>query len=78
VNGQQKYSGMTLVTAETYPKFGIYRAEQATEDKTYCPSNQVFSGPAVPSGNADVYNSWVYRVMISDTSMDEVSEAAGL
>jgi len=78
VNGQQQYGGMTLVTGETYPKFGIYRGEQATEDKTYCPSNGVFTGPAAPAGSAGIYNSWVYMVMISDASMDEVKEAAGL
>lgn len=54
--------GLQLWTRETYPKVGIHRGEKGDHD----------------DGSTNVFDSWVYRVQISDASLDEVSAASGL
>ncbi|KAI5783649.1 hypothetical protein EDC01DRAFT_618727 [Geopyxis carbonaria] len=63
-NGKTRLTGLTLLSDGTCsPKFGMYRAEQ----------------PASEKGNkaAHSFDSYVYRVMISDKSMAEVRAASG-
>ncbi|KAI5778633.1 hypothetical protein EDC01DRAFT_340133 [Geopyxis carbonaria] len=60
-NGEKRLSDVYLFTGPTSPKFGMYRAE--------------LNGSGDESSHR--FDSWVYRVMISDKSLDEVAEAAG-
>ncbi|KZV94901.1 hypothetical protein EXIGLDRAFT_834727 [Exidia glandulosa HHB12029] len=63
-NGKDRLENVYLLTGRTYPKIGIYRGEAAQGDE---------------SNAADhTFNSYVYRVQISDSSLDEIAEAAGL
>lgn len=71
-------NNIAMWTGETNPKFGIYRAEAKNNGKQYCPSSRVFTGPKA-SNNADrSYDSWIYRVQISDSSLDEIAESSGI
>ncbi|KAH7098959.1 hypothetical protein BKA62DRAFT_808089 [Auriculariales sp. MPI-PUGE-AT-0066] len=58
-----KRSGLCLWTGETYPKWGIYRGEAA-------------AGSSDPD-SWHTFNSYVYRVQVSDSSKSEVAESAG-
>jgi len=62
-NGKDRLDDIYLFTGPTSPKFGIYRAEQSEGNSDNDDSHR--------------FDSWVYRVMISDQSLDEVAEAAG-
>ncbi|KAL9102999.1 MAG: hypothetical protein Q9163_001919 [Psora crenata] len=55
--------GLDLWTGYTYPKFGIYRGEEGDHD----------NGP-----HSNVFDSWIYKVQISDKSLDEIAESSGL
>ncbi|KAL6717805.1 hypothetical protein ACLMJK_003890 [Lecanora helva] len=50
-------SGLHLWTGNVYPKWGIYRGEQGEHDTP---------------GDSNVFDSLVYRVQLSDESMDEI------
>ena len=65
LNGESVFSknGLDLWTGDTYPKFGIYRGEKGDHDTP---------------GESNVFDLWVYRVQISDASLDEVSAASGI
>lgn len=79
--GTTRLSNVYLLTGDTSPKFGIYRGEAAagsSDGDKYCPSNGVYTGEVAPSGTDRIYNSWVYRVQISDSSIDDIKEAGGL
>lgn len=76
--GQTKLSDVDLFTGPTSPKFGIYRSEASGGGSEFCPSNGIFTGSKAPNGSPNTYNSWIYRVQISDSSMSEVAEAAGI
>ncbi|PUU77291.1 hypothetical protein B9Z19DRAFT_1146428 [Tuber borchii] len=79
--GGNRLENVFLLTGDTSPKFGIYRAEAAgsSNDGTrYCPPSGVYTGEVAPDGTDRIFNSYVYRVQISDTSLEEVKEAAGL
>lgn len=57
-------SGLDLWTGASYPKFGIYRGEKGDHDA---------------SGDDDnVFDMYVYRVQLSDASLEEVSAASGV
>lgn len=56
-------SGLSLWTGDVYPKFGIYRGELGDHDT---------------KGESNAFDSWVYRVQLSDASLVEVSGASGL
>lgn len=78
--GGNRLSNVYLFTGDTSPKFGIYRAELgagAGDDTKYCPSNGVFSGAQAAAGSDRIFNSWIYRVQISDSSKAEAAAAAG-
>lgn len=75
--GGTRLSNVYLFTGDTSPKFGIYRAEVGGTDPKYCPSNGVFTGAQAAAGSDRIFNSWIYRVQISDTSKAEAAEAAG-
>lgn len=77
-NGKTILDNVQLFTGPTSPKFGIYRSEQSGGGPEFCPSNNIYSGPTAEKGTPKVYHSWVYRVQISNSSMDEVAEAAGI
>ena len=55
--------GLSFWTGDTYPKFGIYRGEKGDRDG---------------SKHSNVFDMWLYRLQISDSSLDEISEASGL
>ena len=55
--------GLSLWTGEVYPKFGVYRGEKGDHDT---------------AGESNIYDLYVYKVQLSDASMDEVSGASGL
>ena len=57
-------SGLDLWTGATYPKFGIYRGEQGDHDDG--------------QNTGNTFDSYIYRVQLSDASLDEVSGASGL
>lgn len=57
-------SGLDLWTGYTYPKFGIYRGEQGDHDSD--------------NDGGNTYDSYIYRVQLSDASLDEVKAASGL
>lgn len=65
LDGQSVFSksGLDLWTGDTYPNFGIYRGEKGNHDTT---------------GESNVFDLWVYRVQISDASLEEVSAASGI
>jgi hypothetical protein len=67
LDGQQKFNatGLNLWTGNTYPKFGIYRGEKAAKGDNSLDEEHVF-------------DSFVYRVQVSDASLDEIKEAGGL
>ena len=56
-------SGLRLWTGATYPKFGIYRGEEGDHDG---------------GGHSNTFDLWVYKVQISDKSLDEITESSGL
>ena len=56
-------SGLSLWTGDVYPKFGIYRGEKGDHDG---------------GGLSNEFDLWVYRVQLSDKSLDEVSESSGI
>lgn len=56
-------TGIDLWTGNTYPKFGLYRGEK-------------LRGERDPDGD-HVFDNYIYRVQISDKSLDEVSEVGG-
>lgn len=51
------------MTDAVYPKFGIYRGEDGDHDTP---------------GESNVFDLYVYKVQLSDASLDEVSGASGL
>ena len=55
--------GLSLWTDAVYPKFGIYRGEAGDHDAP---------------GESNVFDLYVYKVQLSDASLDEVSGASGL
>ena len=55
--------GLSLWTGDVYPKFGIYRGEAGDHDTP---------------GESNVFDIYVYKVQLSDASLDEVSGASGL
>ena len=55
--------GLSLLTDAVYPKFGIYRGEDGDHDTP---------------GASNVFDLHVYKVQLSDASLDEVSGASGL
>lgn len=55
--------GLSLWTGAVYPKFGIYRGEDGDHDT---------------SGESNMFDLYVYKVQLSDASLDEVSGASGL
>lgn len=78
--GGLRLSNVSLFTGDTWPKFGIYRAEKAAgpgDGKKYCPANGVYTGSSAPDGSDRIFNSWIYKVQISDSSKGEVAKAAG-
>ncbi|KAL9124822.1 MAG: hypothetical protein Q9217_005889, partial [Psora testacea] len=54
--------GLDLWTGETYPKFGIYRGERGDHDD---------------GDDSNIFDSWIYKVQISDEGMHEVEESSG-
>lgn len=79
--GKQRLENVYLFTGPTSPKFGIYRGEAPAEPgqgDLYCPANRIYTGPQAPSGTDRIFNSWIYRVQISDSSLAEVAEAGGV
>lgn len=76
--GKTRLENVKLFTGDTSPKFGIYRAEASGGGKQFCPSNNKYTGEAVSAGTDRVFDSYLYRVQISDSSLDEIAEAAGL
>ncbi|RPB10267.1 hypothetical protein P167DRAFT_547358 [Morchella conica CCBAS932] len=79
--GGKRLKNVYLFTGDTSPKFGIYRGEAAAgadDGDKYCPANNIYTGETAPSGTDHIFNSWIYRVQISDSSLSEVAEAAGL
>ncbi|KAK4692449.1 hypothetical protein P7C71_g4759, partial [Lecanoromycetidae sp. Uapishka_2] len=65
LDGQKVFEkgGLSLWSGDVYPKFGIYRGEKGDHDTP---------------GESNVFDLWVYKVQISDASLDEVSGASGL
>ena len=55
--------GLTLWTGDTYTKFGIYRGEKGSHDT---------------EGESNVFDSYVYGVQGSDSSLAEVAKYRGL
>jgi len=79
--GTQRLQNVYLFTGPTSPKFGIYRGEAAAEagqGDTFCPASGIYTGAQAPSGTDRIFNSWIYRVQISDSSLSEISEAGGV
>lgn len=75
--GGTRMENMHTFTGDTSPKFGIYRGEVEDKNSKYCPDSGVFTG-AQASDSADrIFNSWIYRVQISDSSKAEAAQAAG-
>ncbi|KAL7275384.1 hypothetical protein RUND412_001662 [Rhizina undulata] len=64
-DGKKRLENIRVFTGPTSPKFGLYRGEKAAK------------GDSSPDKD-HVFDSYVYRVMISDKSFDEVAEAAGV
>lgn len=56
-------SGLSLWSGDVYLKFGIYRGESGDHDT---------------SGESNVFDLYVYKVRLSDASLEEVSEASGV
>lgn len=56
-------NGLGLWSGDVYPKFGIYRGEKGDHDT---------------AGETNVFDLWVYKVQVSDSSLGEVSGASGL
>lgn len=56
-------SGLDLWTGDTYAKVGIYGGEQGAHGST--------------SEERSVFDSWIYRVQLSDASLDEVAASSG-
>lgn len=75
--GGTRMENIATLTGDTSPKFGIYRGEASGGGSEFCPSNGVFSGSQAPAGSDRIFNSWIYRVQISDASKAEAAEAAG-
>ncbi|EJD54660.1 hypothetical protein AURDEDRAFT_179764 [Auricularia subglabra TFB-10046 SS5] len=63
-NGQDRLKNVYLFTGRTFPKLGIYRGEAAVGNERNTKDH--------------VFNSFVYRVQISDRSLDEIAEAGGI
>lgn len=63
-NGQDRLKNVYLFTGRTFPKLGIYRGEAARGNER--------------NRQDHTFNSYVYRVQISDRSLDEIAEAGGL
>ena len=61
--GVLEKTGLDLWTGATYPKFGIYRGEEADHDR---------------GGHSATFDLLVYRIQISDSSLDEIAESSGL
>jgi len=76
-DGKERLTNVELFTGGTSPKFGIYRAESAGGGAAFCPKNNIFNGKAVGGSGNNIYNNYVYRVQISDSSLAEISAAAG-
>ena len=76
--GKQRLENVWLFTGATSPKFGIYRAEKQGGGKGFCPSGGVFTGKKEQEGADRAFDSWVYRVQISDASLEEVRDASGV
>ena len=76
--GKERLSNVSLFTGETSPKFGIYRAERQGGGAQFCPKNGAFRGKQAATGADRSYDSWIYRVQISDSSLSEISEASGV
>ncbi|MCJ1452529.1 hypothetical protein MMC28_002872 [Mycoblastus sanguinarius] len=55
--------GLNLWTGDTYPKWGIYRGEEGDHDT---------------QGQNNIFDSWIYKVQLSDASLDEVANSSGL
>ena len=55
--------GLSLWTGTTYPKFGLYRGEKGNQDG---------------GGYGNTFDGYVYRVQISDESLDEIAASSGL
>lgn len=56
-------SGLDLWTGMSSPKVGMYRAQKGSHDTI---------------GESNVFDNWVYKVMISNGSMSEVAAASGV
>lgn len=56
-------SGLSLWTGDVYPKWGIYRGEKGDHDT---------------AGESNVFDSWVYRVQLSDADLTEVAASSGV
>lgn len=77
--GEQRLKNVSLFTGETSPKFGIYRAERQGGGGEFCPKDgQAFRGKQAAAGADKSYDSWIYRVQISDSSISEIAEASGI
>ena len=58
-------NGLSLWTGDAYPKWGIYRGEQGDHD-------------AGGGDGSSVFDLYLYRVQVSDESLEEVEEAGGV
>ncbi|KAF8465761.1 hypothetical protein BDZ91DRAFT_783218 [Kalaharituber pfeilii] len=74
--GEQRLKNVHLFTGPTSPKIGIYRAEASGGGVKFCPSNGIYLGGQARKGSDRVYNSWVYRYQISDSSLDEIKQSS--
>ena len=65
LDGEEAFTkkGLTLWTGDTYPKFGIYRGEKGDRDS---------------SRFSNIFDMWLYRAQISDSSLDEIAMSSGL
>ena len=59
-----KKTGLDLWTGDTYPKFGIYRGEKGDHDDS--------------NDDGNTFDLYVYRIQLSDASLEEVSSSSGL
>lgn len=76
--GKERLSNVSLFTGATSPKFGIYRAERQGGGEEFCPKTGIFRGKEAAAGADRSYDSWIYRVQISDSSLNEIAEASGI
>ncbi|KAI5780205.1 hypothetical protein DFH27DRAFT_360502 [Peziza echinospora] len=77
--GTQRLQNVYLFTGPTSPKFGIYRGEkQGGDPAVFCPADFTYTGPQANATEDRIFNSWIYRVQISDGSIQEIAEAGGV